>query len=226
MTTLLLKNTQISSTIANQDSVDQSNWFSVTGQYDGYEQVWILEKSASGHYETRVVLHEDKLFPNQYYEDYNTNEIFQSLSEACCRIPGTASPLFEGVSLPVEESHNIKDFRSIYVATHHISFYNGAKKCNNSADYLGIVTHKTFSDKSDCCHLFDYDEYLDDIREWFGLTNKQKEMLWNYSIARKCPMGFSLEFDEQVYALMSTFGELRKLKNMQEMILKRVNSMN
>lgn len=224
MTKLLLKNDYVHSIITNQDSINQSDWFFVTGQYDGYEQVWILEKSLSGCYETRSILHEDKLLPGQYYEGNSANETFQSLSEACCRIPGTASPLFEGVSLPSEDSPDIKDFRRIYIGTRHTSFYNGMKKCYESADCLGIVTHETFSGKSDCHCLFDYDEYLDDVREWFGLTNKQREMLWDYSIARKCPMGFSLEFDEQVYSHMSTFGELRKLRNLQERVLQRVKS--
>lgn len=211
--------------LIHEDSVNPNDWFFVKGQYDGFEQIWILEKSEHNRYHTRSVFHEDSR-SNGYYEGQFFDKVFYSLSEACCRIPGTAYPLFEGVSLPEEEPSSIQDFRLLSTNTYNATFYNSAKNKNDSVKCLGVVTHKTYSKIKDSYHEFKYNEYLNDVQEWFGLTHSEKEKLEDSYIARKCPLGFALEFDNDLFTRNSdSRDELRKIFRLRQKISDKVQSL-
>jgi hypothetical protein len=189
--------------LSKKDPVNPDNWFFVEGEYDGFKQIWILERSKSNKYHAHSILSEDS-FGSGYHENQSTTYVFDSLSEACCRIPGTAYPLFEGGILPEGESATIQDFRLLSTSTYNGTFYNNAKRQHDNVKCLDVVTHKTYSEKTDSYHEFKYEEYLNDIQEWFGLTHSERRRLKDSSIARQCALGFALEFDNEVFTLNSS----------------------
>ena len=74
-----------------------SNWFVVPSSYDGFEQIWILEKTGKNEYVTRSILFEEANGVG-YRENCSLNDVFTSLGQARRMIPGTAYPAFEEVN--------------------------------------------------------------------------------------------------------------------------------
>ena len=211
--------------LSKKDTANPGNWFFVEGEYDGFKQIWILERSKSNKYHANSILSENSV-GSGYHEDQSTTYVFDSLSEACCRISGTAYPLFEGGILPEGEPATIQDFRLLSTSTYNGTFYNNAKREHDYVKCLDVVTHKTYSEKTDSYHKFEFEEYLNDIQEWFGLTYSERQRLKDSFIARQCALGFALEFDDEVFSLnSSSSNEFKKILKLRQKISDCVESL-
>jgi len=199
---------------------DPSDWFYVKSTYDGFEQIWIIRSTGTGDFITHCVLHEDHKC-NGYTPDFCSNDKFSSLEEAKCSIPGRVHPLFKGCKLPAGKVQIIKDFRSHSHSTYSGTFYHENKGDDVFDSFLDVVTHGVQSDTGSGFHSFEYDEYLDDVQEWFKLSDKEREFLWDFGIAQLSGMGFALCFEPAVHSLCArSSADMKSLRAIQKKVLK------
>ena len=194
--------------ITDQEFFNPEDWFYGRSSYDGYDQIWFIEK-VDDLFVCNHVLLENKVErgePRGWHLSHSNDE-FKSLEDADASIPTYCSPLFEGGVRPEPKKAEITKFRSPQHWTSKDYYLD-----KGWVEVHNFITHYFYDDDSEEFFSFDREEIWDDIKSFYGLTNNEVRNITNYGLDSYDGQFFSIRITPEGMGHLAP-KEQRSLKN-------------
>ena len=174
--------------ITDQEFFNPEDWFYGRSSYDGYAQIHFSKKVDNSFICNHVLL-ENKVEqgePRGWHFGYGGDK-YKSLEDADASIPASCRPLFECGVRPEPKKADITKFRSPqHWTSKDLDIYKGWVIDHN------FITHYFYDLDSEEFFSFDREEIWDDIKSFYGLSNKEIYRIRNYDLASYDGQYFSI----------------------------------
>jgi len=162
--------------------VNKNQLFYVNTSYDGYWQTWLIRyEEETGEFIHVATCFESDLDPEQPYKwSFEERNRFISADDASRQIPGAVRPVVEGVEIPetkIDPRHrDIKSYRQTKT-------WRGGTIDRPIAD---CCLYDFYNEELEGFVGFSYDDVMNDLKQWFSLSDEETYDIWNYSRLATC----------------------------------------